>query len=146
MAALPLVAVVTAAALVQVDEPNTLPAATLRLVGKLSVKLMPDWAGLVPVLVKVKRSVVVAPSTKVDGMKALVSTGGMGLTLKQALLPPTIALVAVMLATRLVWLACGQVPVMPTALVRPATVTVQLVVPLVMARPVKPLRTRLPVL
>ena len=57
-----------------------------------------------------------------------------------------VAPVVVTDAARLVWAASGQVPVWPAALVTPATVTLQLTVPLVMARPVSPLKTRVPLL
>ena len=143
---LPFMAVVTAAALVQVDEPNTPPRATRKLAGNVSVKLMPDCAGFVPEFVSVKRSVVVAPSMNVFGVNALVSTGAIAVMLKQAFAPPVVALVAVMLVCKLVWAACGQVPVVPAVLVTPAKVTVQLTVALAMAKVVKPLMTPVPAL
>ena len=47
---------------------------------------------------------------------------------------------------RLVCAAIGQVPVCPMVLVKPASVTEQLVVPMAMAMPVKPLNTLVPLL
>ena len=106
--------------------------------------MMADWAGLVPEFVRVKTNVVVAPSAMLGLPKVLATVGLVLVTVKQASAPPVVAFVAVMLACRLVWAACGQVPFTPDAFVKPASVTVQLAVPLVMARPVRPLMTRVP--
>ena len=77
---LPFVAVVTVAALVQVDVPSTPPLATLMPVGSVSVKPMPLCAGFVPVLVRVNRNVVVEPSIRVVGVNTLVRAGATVLT------------------------------------------------------------------
>ena len=114
--------------------------------GRVSPTVMAVCAGLVPELVSVKTKVVVAPSVMAAAPKVLATVGPVVLTVKQALAPPVVALVAVMLACRLVCAACGQVPFWPGVLVKPAKVAVQLVVPLVMARPVRPLMTRVPAL
>ena len=95
-------------------------------------------------MVRVKISVVVAPSAIDAAPKVLATVGLVLVTVKQASAPAVVALVAVMLACRLVWATCGQVPFTPDALVSPASVTVQLAVPLVMASVVKPLMTLVP--
>ena len=99
----------------------------------------------VAVLVMVNVRVVLPLSAIVAALKALVSAGMLP-TLKHASPPVMATLVAVTLACRLVRLACGQVPVTPVALVSPATVMVQLAVPLVTAMAFSPERTRVPVL
>ena len=114
--------------------------------GRVSPTVMADCAGLVPALVRVKTRVVVAPSAMLAAPKVLATVGLVLVTVRQASAPPVVAFVAVMLACRLVWAACGQVPFTPDALVSPASVTVQLAVPLVIARLVRPLITREPVL
>ena len=103
-----------------------------------------DCAGLVPLLVRVKMRVVVAPSVIAAAPKVLASVGLTLFTDRHWSAPPGVALVAVTLAARLVCAACGQVPVWPAALVRPLKVTLQLAVPLLIATVVRPLMTRVP--
>ena len=78
--------------------------------------------------------------------KVLATVGLVLVTLKQAFAPPVMALVAVMLVCKLVWAACGQVPVVPAVLVRPAKVTLQVAVALAMAKVVRPEMTPVPAL
>ena len=114
--------------------------------GKVSPTVIADWAGLVPLLVKVKMRLVVAPSLIAAAAKVLATLGLILLTVKHWSVDVLVAPVVVTLAVKLVCAACGQVPVCPATLVTPATVTVQLAVPLLMARPVRPLRTLVPLL
>ena len=102
-----------------------------------------------PVLVIVKVSVEVAPAAIVVGANALSRVGASVFTTRQTLPAVTVALVVVTLAERLVNAAGGPTQLAFTAvarLVRPATVTVQLAVPAVIAMPVRPERTRVPTL
>ena len=112
--------------------------------GRVSPMVMADCAGLVPVLVRVKTSVVLAPSTMGDVPKVLATDGAAEVTLKHRSIEVLVAPVVVTLAPRLVCGACGQVPVCPAVLVTPDTVTVQLAVPLLIATPVRPESTRVP--
>ena len=114
--------------------------------GSVSPTVMADWAGLVPVLVSVKIKVVAAPSAMVAAPKVLATLGLVLVMLRHWLVAVLVALVVVTLAAKLVWAACGQVPVWPAVLVRPAKVTVQLAVALAMAKVVKPLMTLVPLL
>ena len=115
-------------------------------VGKVSPSVIADWAGLVPVLVKVKTRVVVAPSAIEPAPKVLATVGLVLVTLKHWSVDVLLALVVVTLAAKLVWLACGQAPAVPAVLVRPAKVTLQVAVALAMATAVRPEMTRLPLL
>ena len=114
--------------------------------GRVSPTVMADWAGLVPVLVSVKIKVVAAPSAMVAAPKVLATVGLVLVTVKHWLVAVLVAFVVVTLAARLVWAACGQVPVVPAVLVKPAKVTVQLAVAFAMARVVRPEITPVPAL
>src|SRR5215510_5979507 len=108
---------------------------------------MPACAGFEPELVSVKTSVVAAPSAIVAAPKVFAALGAFGFTTRQALPPPTVAPVAVTLAARLVkaaGLVAHEALVWVAALVRPATVTVQLPTPAGIAMPVRPERIRVP--
>ena len=113
-------------------------------VGRVSPTVIADCAGLLPLLVRVKMRLVVAPSLIEAAAKVLATLGLILLTVRHWSVEVLVAPVVVTLAVRLVWAAIGQLPVCPGVLVTPATVTVQVVVPLVMAKPVRPLRTLLP--
>ena len=89
---------------------------------------------------------VVAPSLMAAAAKVLATLGLILLTVRHWSIEVLVAPVVVTLAVRLVCAASGQLPVCPATLVTPATVTVQVVVPLVMARPVRPERTLVPLL
>ena len=114
--------------------------------GKVSPTVIADWAGLVPVLVRVKMRVVAAPSAMVAAPNVLATVGLVLVMVKHWSLPPIDAPVDVTLANKLVCAACGHVPVVPAALVSPATVAVQLIVALAMASVVKPLMILVPTL
>ena len=114
--------------------------------GKVSPTVIADWAGLVPVLVSVKIRVVVAPSAMEPAPKVLATVGLVLVTLRHWLVAVLVALVVVTLAAKLVWAACGQVPVVPAVLVKPASVTLQVAVALAMAKVVRPEMTPVPAL
>ena len=114
--------------------------------GNVSPTVIALCAGLVPLLVSVKMRLVLPPSVMLAAPKVLATVGLVLVTVRHWSTAVLVALVAVTLAPRLVCAATGQVPVCPAVLLRPATVTVQLTVPLAIARPVSPLRIRLPLL
>src|SRR6516165_3291166 len=97
---------------------------------------MPDCAGLVPWLVIVKTSVVAAPSAIVPAPKVFATFGLCTFTTRHWFVETLVALVVV---TFEAWLvnATGVAEQLeltcPFALVRPATVTVQLAVPALIA-------------
>ena len=97
-------------------------------------------------MVKVKMSVVAAPSAMLAVPNVLATVGLVLVTVKHWSALALVALVVVTLANKLVCAACGHVPVCPAVLVKPASVTVQDAVPFVMAIGVKPLMTRVPAL
>ena len=71
--------------------------------GRLSVKAIPDCAGLVPLLVSVSTRLVVAPSLMVAVLQALVRVGATVLTTTHWPVTPLVTLVVpVMLAAALV--------------------------------------------
>ena len=110
--------------------------------GSVSPRAIPDCAGLDPWFVSVKMSVVVAPSAIVAAPKVLAAFGAVAVTETHWFAEVLVAFVVVTLAARFVNAATGHVPACPGSLVRPESVTVQLAVPEVMARPVTPLSTR----
>jgi hypothetical protein len=113
--------------------------------GSVSPSTMPDCAGLVPVLVSVKTSVVAPPSATVPAPKVLAALGLMRFTTTHWSVEVLFAPVVVTFAARLVKAAAGQLAfTCPAWLVTPETVTVQLAVPLVIAMPVRPESTRVP--
>src|SRR5262245_21465219 len=108
---------------------------------------MPLCAGFVPVLVSVKTSVVALPSVIVAAPKVFATVGVPAVTTRQTSVDVLFAPVVVTEAEAFVNAAgfVAQEPLTwPVWFVRPATVTVQLAVPAVMARPVRPERTRVP--
>jgi hypothetical protein len=118
---------------------------SVRLVGSVSPSVIADWAGFVPLLVSVKTSVVMAVSLIDAAPKVLATVGFARVTTTHWSVPAGVAFVAVTLAARLVKAAAGQLAFTWVAtLVRPETVTVQLAVPLAIAMPVRPERTRVP--
>ena len=109
------------------------------------MKLMPDCAGLVPLLVIVNTSVDVPPASMVDGANTLPRLALARVTTTHWSVETLLAAVVVTLAPALVKAALGQLAfTCAAALVRPATVTVQLAVPLVIAMPERPESTRVP--
>jgi hypothetical protein len=115
---------------------------------KVSVKLAAVNATLL-VLAMVKVMVEVALALMVAGEKALVMVGATVLMTKHWSVPPeTVALAAVMAVFKLVkaaGLPVHEALTWPTALVSPATSTVQLVAPAPKVTPAR-LSTRVPVL
>jgi hypothetical protein len=122
---------------------------SLRPVGSVSPSVIADWAGLVPLFVSVKTSVVAVLSAIDAAPNALATLGFARVTTRHWSVEVLVAAVVVTEADRFVK-AAG----LPTQLalvcvgwlVRPETVTVQLAVPAVMARPVNPESTRVPAL
>jgi len=118
-----------------------------RLDGSASVNAIPACAGLDPVFVRVKTSVVLALSAIETAPNAFVSVGCAAFTTRHWSAEAFAALVAVTLAERFVN-AAGFVAqlalVCVAAFVTPATVTVQLTVPEDIAIPVSPESTRVP--
>ena len=109
--------------------------------------MIADCAGLVPPLVSVKTSDVVAVSLIEAAPKVLATAGFARVTTRHWSAPDGVALAAVTLAARFVNAAGLPAQLAFTcvaALVRPATVTVQLAVPLAIATPVRPESTRVP--
>jgi hypothetical protein len=148
MVPLPLAAVVTPAALVHVDDPSTPPAATLMPVGKVSVKPIPLCAGLEPVLVIVKRSVVVPPSIKVPGVNTLVNSGGVVLTTRHWLVTPLMIFAAPAMLPLALVKAAGLVTQLALTcaarLVTLETVTVHAAVPAFIVIPLKAIVSGVP--
>src|SRR6185312_15433 len=119
--------------------------ATATPAGSVSVKLMPDCAGLVPLLVIVNTSVEVPPASMVDATNAFARLGFARVTTRHWSVAMLLAPIVVTLAAALVKAAAGQDAfTCVAALVSPETVTVQLAVPLVIAMPVRPESTRVP--
>jgi hypothetical protein len=116
-------------------------------VGSVSPTLIPDCAGFEPLLARVKTSVVVAPSAMEAAPKVFATLGAMAFTTRHWSLEAFVATPVVTLAARFVnaaGLPTQLAFVCPAAFVTPATVTVQLTVPELIARPVSPESTRVP--
>ena len=117
-------------------------------VGSVSPRLIPDCAGLLPLLVSVKTSVVAAPSLIGLAPKVLATVGAPAVTTRQLAATPLVRLVvALMLAAPLVkaaGVAAQLALVCVAAFVTPATVTVQEPVPDAIAIPVNPDSTCVP--
>jgi len=95
----------------------------------------------------VKTSAVAAPSAMVPAPNVLATVGLTRFTTRHRSLEPLLMPVVVTEAARFVnaaGLPAQLAFTWPTALVRPATVTVQLAVPAAIAMPVSPERTRVP--
>lgn len=103
-----------------------------KLGGSDSTKPIPAWAGLEPVLVSVKTSVVDAPSTMVAAPHALVNTGGTVLTTTHWFVTPfttpTDGAILVLLLVKAAGFVMQLVLVKPARLVTAVTVMVQLAV------------------
>src|SRR2546428_513062 len=109
---------------------------------------MPDCAGLVPLLVSVKTSVVVLLSVIEAAPKVLATEGVPAFTTRHWSVEALVALVVVTEADALVnaaGLPEQLLLVCVAALVSPETVIVQLAVVEVIAMPVRPERTRVAV-
>jgi hypothetical protein len=122
-------------------------AVNFRLAGRLSVNPIPDCAGFEPLLVSVKTSVVEAVSLIAPAPNAFVSVAAPAVTTRHASPAPTVAPAAVTFAARFVNAAGRPTQlafVCVAAFVTPATVTVQLAVPELIASPVSPVSTRVP--
>jgi hypothetical protein len=119
----------------------------LRLPGRLSVKVIPDCAGFVPVFVSVKTSVVEPVSAIEPAPNAFVSVACAAFTTRHWSVEAFVAFVAVTEAAGFVK-AAGFVAqlafVCVATFVRPATVTVHEAVPEAMAMPVSPESTFVP--
>ena len=116
-------------------------------VGSVSPRLIPERAGFVPVFVSVKTSVVVAASLIAPAPKVLATVGVPAVTTRHWSADAFVAPAAVTDAARFVkaaGLPTQLALVCVAALVRPATVTVQLAVPEAIAMPVNPESTRVP--
>jgi hypothetical protein len=117
----------------------------LRLAGRLSVKAIPDCAGLLPLLASVNTSVVDAPSPMDPAVNALVSVAVPVVTTRHWSAEALVALAVVTLEARFVnaaGLPTQLALVCVAAFVKPATLTVQLTVPEAIAMPVSPESTR----
>ncbi len=116
-------------------------------VGSVSPTVMADWAGLVPLLVSVKTSVVVAASLIEAAPKVLATVALARFTTRHWSAEPLVMPVVVTFAPRLVNAAGLPTQLALTCvawLVTPATVTVQLAVPALIDTPVRPESTRVP--
>jgi hypothetical protein len=125
------------------------PDVNFRLDGRLSVNAIADWAGLVPLLASVKTSVVVPPSPMAPIPNALATVGVPEVTTRHWFVEAFVTPPTVTDAARFVnaaGFAAHDAFVCVAAFVTPATVTVQLAVPEVIARPVSPESTRVPAL
>jgi hypothetical protein len=121
----------------------------LRLDGRLSVNAIPDCAGFVPVFVSVKTIGVVPPSPIAPAVNALVSVAALAVTTRHWSVEALVAPAVVTDAERFVkaaGLPTQLAFVCVAAFVSPATVTVHEAVPEVMATPVSPESTRVPLL
>ena len=120
-----------------------------RLDGSASVNAIALRAGFVPVFVTVKTSVVLPTSVMAALPNPLVRTGVPAVTTRHWSVEAFVAPVVVTEAERFVNAAGFPAQLAFTceaAFVSPATVTVQFAVPAVIARPVRPDRTRVPAL
>jgi hypothetical protein len=116
-------------------------------VGSVSPTLIPDCAGFEPLLVRVKMSVVVAPSAIVPAPNVLATLGFTRFTTRHWSLEMFVALTVVTLADRFVnaaGLPAHDAFVCVAAFVSPATVTVHEAVVAAIAIPVSPESTRVP--